>query len=178
MTRTRLALALCATAALALGACASKPKPAVGQSLAETPSTIIPETPAPPSGGHDQGPPLTGQADLAANAGDRVFFALDSHDLEPDARDMLVRQAAWLGRNGDVAALIAGSADERGTREYNLALGARRAAAARAFLVSQGVPASRLETISYGKEQPVDPASNEDAWALNRNAQTLVKPGR
>jgi peptidoglycan-associated lipoprotein len=175
MTRTSLGLALCA--ALALGACASKPKPSVGQALNETPSILMPETPA-PSAQQDQGPPVAGQADLAATAGDRVFFAFDSHDLEPDARDALVRQAAWLGRNGELAAIIAGSADERGTREYNLALGARRAAAARAFLVSQGVAASRLETISYGKEQPFDPASTEDAWARNRNAQTVLKADR
>lgn len=177
MTRTRLGLALCATAALALGACATKSKPAPGPALAEAPSTPVPDAPAPASG-PDQAPALSGQADLAANAGDRVFFAFDSHELAPEARDILVRQAAWLGRNADAAAIVAGSADERGTREYNLALGARRAAAARAFLVSQGVSASRLDTISYGKERPIDPASNEEAWASNRNAQTLLKGDR
>lgn len=175
MIRPSLGLALCA--ALALGACATKSKTPVGQTLAETPSTLMPETPPSPTG-QEQGASLVGQADLAATAGDRVFFAFDSHALEPDARDALVRQAAWLSRNGAVDAIIAGSADERGTREYNLALGARRAAAARAFLVAQGVSASRLETISYGKEQPLDPGSSDEAWAKNRNAHTLLKGGR
>jgi len=176
MTRLPLGLALCA-AALALNACATKPKTAPGQTLAETPSTVIPQTPVPPQP-DTGGASLGSQAELAAAAGDRVFFAFDSHALEPDARDTLARQAAWLAQHGDLSALVAGSADERGTREYNLALGARRAAAARDYLVAQGIPAGRLQTISYGKEQPLDPASTEEAWAKNRNAQTLVKGGR
>ncbi len=174
MNKNNLLLVLPAVAALTLGACATKPKPAVDQALAETPSTIIPETSGPQPDGVG-GASSGGQAELASTAGDRVFFAFDSFALESEARDTLARQAAWLARNGDAAAIVAGSADERGTREYNLALGARRAAAARAFLVAQGVSASRLETISYGKEQPVDPASNEDAWAKNRNAHTVLK---
>ncbi len=175
MSKTRLLIALPAVAALALGACATKPKPAP-QALNEAPVTT-PETPAPPPPEEVAAAP-SAQAALAAAAGDRVFFAFDSYALEGEARDILTRQASWLSGQGDMPAVIAGSADERGTRGYNLALGARRAAAAREFLITQGVSATRLSTISYGKEQPVDPGSNEDAWALNRNAQTLVGGGR
>ena len=175
MTRIPLGLALCA-AALALNACATKPKPA-GPALAETAPATTPQTHVPPE--PDTAGASTGsQAELAAAAGDRVFFAFDSHALEPEARETLSRQAAWLAQHSDLAALVAGSADERGTREYNLALGARRAAAAREFLVAQGVAATRLDTISYGKEQPLDAASTEEAWAQNRNAQTVLKGGR
>jgi peptidoglycan-associated lipoprotein len=165
-----------AAAALSLAACATKPKTPPGGSLAEAPAAGAPDTPTPPGGdGLNSGPlPATGQAAFAAEAGDRVYFAFDSHGLEAEARQTLQRQAAWLARNG-APVLVAGSADERGTREYNLALGARRAAAARDYLAAQGVPADRIETISYGKEQPLDPASGEDAWAKNRNAHTTLK---
>ncbi|MBL8556824.1 MAG: OmpA family protein [Phenylobacterium sp.] len=164
-----------AAAALSLAACATKTKTPPGSGLAEAPSAGAPDTPTPPTGG---GPsagrlPATGQAAFAAEAGDRVFFAFDSHGLEGAARDTLQRQAAWLARN-DGPVLIAGSTDERGTREYNLALGARRAAAARDYLAAQGVAANRMQTVSYGKEQPLDPASTEEAWAQNRNAHTIL----
>lgn len=170
MIRSTLSLTACALAALSMTACASRPKPQA--SLAEAPVSEAPDTPTPPTAAPDT-ISRGGQAELAATAGDRVYFAFDSHDLAPDARDSLARQAAWLASQG-VAAVIAGSADERGTREYNLALGARRAAAARDFLIAQGVDAGRLTTVSYGKERPLDPASNEEAWARNRNAHTQV----
>ncbi|MBX3484304.1 OmpA family protein [Phenylobacterium sp.] len=166
---------LLAAAALSVTACATKTKTPPGSSLAEAPAAGGLETPTPPSGGLDSGPlAASGQAAFAAEAGDRVFFAFDSYGLEGAARDTLQRQAAWLARY-DGPVLVAGSTDERGTREYNLALGARRAAAARDYLAAQGVPASRIETVSYGKEQPLDPASNEEAWAQNRNAHTILK---
>ncbi|WP_337185419.1 peptidoglycan-associated lipoprotein Pal, partial [Phenylobacterium sp.] len=114
------------------------------------------------------------QADLAANAGDRVFFGFDRHDVDGEARATLAQQAAWLARYPDVRVRIAGHADERGTREYNLALGARRAGAVRAALIGQGVAAGRIETISYGKERPLDAGSTEAAWARNRNGHTVV----
>lgn len=177
MIRNTLAISLCGLAALSLSACASRTKPQPGPTLAETPSTLIPQEAPPPLAPSDGGATRVGQADLAAAAGDLVYFAFDSYTLQSDARDGLARQAAWLAQSG-VSAVVAGAADERGTREYNLALGARRAAAARDYLVSQGVDASRLQTISYGKERPLDPASNEDAWARNRNAHTQVQAGR
>jgi len=106
--------------------------------------------------------------------GDRVFFDTDRHDLSPDAQYVLSKQAQWFAANPGTTATIEGHADERGTREYNLALGARRANSARAYLISQGVDGSRLRTVSYGKERPVALGSNEQAWAQNRRAVTVV----
>lgn len=114
------------------------------------------------------------QEDLEQNAGHRVFFAYDQYTLTPQAQATLARQAAWLKQYPNVRILLAGNCDERGTREYNLALGARRAEAARAYLVSLGVDGSRLQTVSYGKERPIDPRSTEDAWSMNRNATTTI----
>jgi peptidoglycan-associated lipoprotein len=114
------------------------------------------------------------QEDLTATAGDRVFFAVDQFGVAPDALETLTRQAAWLNRNPDVRVIVAGSADERGTREYNLALGGRRAETARQVLVARGIASGRIQTVSYGKERPLDAGTNEAAWARNRNAQTLV----
>src|SRR5690606_5309068 len=105
--------------------------------------------------------------DFRVSVGDRVFFGYDQYDLASDARATLEKQAAWLKQYPNVRVLLAGNCDERGTREYNLALGARRAAAAKDYLVSLGVSASRMDTVSYGKERPMDPRSNEEAWALN-----------
>jgi peptidoglycan-associated lipoprotein len=114
------------------------------------------------------------QQDLAATAGDRVFFAFDSAEITPEAQVILQRQAEWLRRYPNVTVTIEGHADERGTREYNLALGERRAQAARNVLVALGTPASRLSTISYGKERPAVPGSSEEAYAQNRRAVTVV----
>lgn len=114
------------------------------------------------------------QEDLSVNVGDRVNFAFDKYDLTPGARAILQKQAAFLGENSGVKVTIEGHCDERGTREYNLALGERRANAVRDYLVVVGVPASRVNIISYGKERPEDPASNEEAWAKNRRAVTKV----
>ncbi|MCL2473825.1 MAG: peptidoglycan-associated lipoprotein Pal [Alphaproteobacteria bacterium] len=112
--------------------------------------------------------------DMVVNVGDRVFFAFDRSDLKPDAQDTLDRQAAWLKKFGGVKVIIEGHADERGTREYNLALGERRATAAKNYLVAAGVAASRISTVSYGKERPAVAGSNEAAWAQNRRAVTVV----
>jgi len=111
------------------------------------------------------------------SVGDRVFFGYDRFDLTPEARQVLERQAAWLRRYPNVRLLVAGNCDERGTREYNLALGARRAAAARDYLVSLGIEGGRLETVSYGKERPLDPRANEEAWSVNRNAHSNIVSG-
>lgn len=110
--------------------------------------------------------------------GDRVFFATDSSSLDDQARETLVRQARWLQENPSLTLTIEGHADERGTRAYNLALGARRAQAARDFLVAQGVPASRMRTVSLGKERPVSLCSDESCWSQNRRAVTVVAGGQ
>jgi peptidoglycan-associated lipoprotein len=114
------------------------------------------------------------QEDLVVNVGDRVFFEFDHSDVSSDARATLDRQAAWLKKYSNVSVTIEGHCDERGTREYNLALGDRRATAVKNYLVAAGVHADRIKTISYGKERPAVVGSNEAAWAQNRRAVTVV----
>ena len=115
------------------------------------------------------------QQDLAVTAGDRIFFAYDRAEIGPEAQQILQRQAQWLQRYPNVSVTIEGHCDERGTREYNLALGERRAQAAKNVLVALGIPSVRIATISYGKERPIVPGSTEDAWAQNRVAITMVQ---
>ncbi len=115
------------------------------------------------------------QEDLVASAGDRVFFALDSSSLDDAARSTLTAQSGWLAKNPQVSVRVEGNADERGTQEYNLGLGQRRAKAARDMLVAKGVSSSRITAISNGKEKPVALGSDEQAWAQNRNAMTIVQ---
>ena len=110
---------------------------------------------------------------LAVDVPDRIFFAYDSYSLTSGAQDTLAKQAKWLKANGSVTISIEGHADERGTREYNLALGDRRANAAKDFLMAQGISSSRITTISFGKERPVNAASNKTAWAQNRRSVTV-----
>lgn len=112
--------------------------------------------------------------DLAVNVGDRVLFGFDRYDLSSEARDTLEKQSAWLKRYPNGSITISGHADERGTREYNLALGERRATAVKNYLVALGVEPNRINTISYGKERPVDPQSSESAWSSNRRGVTQV----
>jgi peptidoglycan-associated lipoprotein len=114
------------------------------------------------------------QGDLIANVGDRVFFEVDHSDLKPEARATLDRQAAWLKKYSSVSVAVEGHCDERGTREYNLALGERRATAVKNYLVADGISASRVKTVSYGKERPAVLGSNEAAWAQNRRGVTVV----
>ncbi len=114
------------------------------------------------------------QQDLAATAGDRVFFMFDRSDISPEGQQILQRQADWLRRYPNVGVTIEGHCDERGTREYNLALGERRAQEVKNVLVALGIPASRLQTISYGKERPIVAGSDEQAYAQNRVAITTV----
>ena len=104
-----------------------------------------------------------------------VHFDFDKYNIRPDAAEVLKRKAAWLKENVDVSVIVEGHCDERGTDEYNLALGERRADAAKKFLVSLGIQPNRLETISYGEERPLDPGHNEAAWAKNRRAQFVIK---
>ncbi|PKQ09355.1 MAG: peptidoglycan-associated lipoprotein [Alphaproteobacteria bacterium HGW-Alphaproteobacteria-12] len=117
------------------------------------------------------------QEDLVANVGDRVFFDTDKSLLSDEARATLQRQAAWMQLYPNLTFTLEGHADERGTREYNLALGGRRANSAQDYLVSLGVDAGRLNTVSYGKERPVCLDSNENCWAQNRRAVTVVASG-
>ena len=116
-------------------------------------------------------------AEFPQPIGDRVLFDLDKYNLRPDARTALERQAAWLSRYPQVTVTIEGHADERGTREYNLALGERRANSVKDFLVTLGINANRVRTISYGKERPEVVGSNEDAWAKNRRGVTAISGG-
>jgi len=180
-SKTALRLALVATAAASLSACQSRPKPTFATT---TPTQTGPGQtgPAGPSG--VPGGTEVGQAalpgserDFVVNVGDRVYFDFDSYSLREDARPLLAAQAAWLKRYGAVRVRIEGNTDERGTREYNLALGARRANAVRDFLAGQGVTTDRITTISYGKERPIDPGSSEEAYAQNRNARTAIVSG-
>lgn len=176
---TALRLALVAVAAASVAACGSRPKPKF--------DTAPPTTPPPASQGGATTPPPVGEQPLSAvpgsaqdfvvNVGDRVYFDLDSHDVRDDARPLLDAQATWLRRYGGVRVRIEGNADERGTREYNLALGARRANAVRDYLVSRGVTSDRISTISFGKEQPLDPGTSEEAYQKNRNARTAIVSG-
>ena len=104
-----------------------------------------------------------------------VHFDFDKYNIRPDAAEVLKNKAAWLKENPDVSVIIEGHCDERGTDQYNLALGERRATASKNFLVQLGTSASRMETISYGEERPLDPGHDEAAWAKNRRAQFVIK---
>lgn len=138
----------------------------IEQPPATTGETIAPGGPAPGT-----------VAEFVEVIGDRVFFGFDRADLSPDARATLDGQARWLQQHPDVMVQIEGHADERGTRNYNLALGDRRAAAARNYLVALGIEPSRITTISYGEERPVALGNSEDAWAQNRRSVTVVTAG-
>ncbi|EJF76554.1 peptidoglycan-associated lipoprotein Pal [Bartonella birtlesii] len=124
--------------------------------------------------GFNQGAPGSGQ-EFTVNVGDRVFFSLDSSSIDSDAEAVLMRQAEWLLRYPSYSIMIEGHADERGTREYNLALGQRRAVAVRDYLVSLGVSTQRIQTISYGKERPVAVCDDISCWNQNRRAVTTLK---
>lgn len=120
------------------------------------------------------GPAPGTQADLVVNVGDRVFFTTDSYDINPEARATLDKQANWLAQYGDLRITVEGHADERGTREYNLALGERRANSVKNYLVALGVDPRRIETITYGKERPAVAGTGESAWSQNRRGVTKV----
>ncbi len=149
-----------AFAAVALLAACTKPEPPAAAAVTPAaPAGIVPGT----------------QEDLVANVGDRVFFDFNSAKLRDDARATLDKQVAWLGKYGSVDVQIAGNCDERGTEEFNLALGERRATSAASYLKAKGVAAARMTTISYGKDRPTAQGSTEEAWAQNRNAITSVR---
>lgn len=114
------------------------------------------------------------EGDFAVNVGDRVFFGYDRYDLSPEARATLEKQAQWVNQYSGVTITVEGHCDERGTREYNLALGERRANSVKNYLVALGVDAGRIQTISYGKERPAVPGSDESSWAQNRRGVTKI----
>jgi peptidoglycan-associated lipoprotein len=161
----------CLSAVLILGACTSKPE---AVQTTPPPTQPAPPPPAPPP------PPgvVPGSLqDFQTNVGDTVHFALDKYNIDASDQGLLNRQAQWLNRYPSVRVTIEGNCDERGTREYNLALGARRANAVKEYLVSQGVSADRVDTISYGKERPICTESNESCWAQNRRGVTAITSG-
>ena len=154
-----------------LAACASTPEDeAVTDLPVDRGGPVVADTG--PSG--PIGPEKGSKDDFEQNAGHRVFFGYNQYNLSQEAQGTLARQAAWLKEYPSTRLRLVGSADERGTREYNLALGARRANAAKAYLVGLGVDASRISTMSVGKERPIDTRSTPDAWAQNRNATTVL----
>ena len=164
---TRTAMMLGGLAALA--ACASTPEETVELPMDTAEPQVRPiETIV------DRGYADGSRQDFEENAGHRVFFGYNQYNLTNEAQAVLARQAAWLKEYPETRLRLVGSADERGTREYNLALGARRANAAKAYLVGLGVDASRVSTMSVGKERPIDTGSTPDAWAKNRNATTVL----
>ena len=177
---TLLRLVLVGAAAASLAACQTKPKPALPIEAPPPAQPQAPRTELPPAAPVTQAPTgaLPGSTeDFVVNVGDRVYFDTDSHDVRADATPLLDAQSAWLRRYGAVKVRIEGNADERGPREYNLALGARRANSVRDYLVEKGVTADRISTISFGKEQPIDAGSGEASWDKNRNARTAVVSG-
>lgn len=178
-TKSAARMALIAVATISLAACATKkpvdpgpgPKPPVTGPT--TPSYKPPQGPGPVSTA-----PLPGSVqDFVINVGEFVYFDFDSYTIRDDAMGVLEAQAAWLRQYPNVTVRIEGNCDERGTAEYNLALGARRANSVREFLVSRGVAAARITTISFGKERPIDPGTSEDAYQRNRNGHTVITGG-
>jgi peptidoglycan-associated lipoprotein len=165
---------LLATALIATAACSKKPP----KELPPPPqASTAPTGPSGPSDGSSAANGVTpgSREDFLQQAGtDTVLFGTDMYDVDGEARAILDRQAAWLKRYPAVRVTVEGHCDERGTREYNLALGDRRANAAKAYLAAAGVSAARISTVSYGKERPASAGSDESAWAQNRRAVTMV----
>ncbi len=153
-----LKIALICCCFLALAACSKKNQPNLEGDAA---GTAVPGS----------------EKDFAINVGDRIYFIVDTSTLTPEAQETLRRQAAWLRRFPNVTVQVEGHADERGTREYNLALSARRATATREFLIAQGVPGNRISSIAYGKERPVALCDAEQCYSQNRRAVTVITGG-
>jgi len=168
--------------AAALAACAHHgPPPPADTGPPPPPSDRYAPPPPPPSDG-DVSSRSMGDApgsvhDFVVSAGDRVYFDLNASTLNDAGRQILDMQAQWLKRYPQVTVRIEGNCDERGTREFNLALGAQRAESVKAYLVSRGVSDGRITTISYGKERPIDQGTGEDAFAHNRNGHTAITAG-
>lgn len=171
MIRIKTSL-LVATAALAIAGCAKKRPETLPPAPAATPQEVSPTGPTGPvEGAVVPGSNADFQRSVTSNT---VLFGLDQYDIDPAARAILDSQATWLQRYPNVRITIEGHCDERGTREYNLALGDRRANAAKNYLAARGVSAARMNVISYGSERPAEVGSDEAAWAANRRAVTIV----
>ena len=176
-TSTLMRLALVGVAVTAVAACAPR-RPVEGAVPVAPTAPQYPTAPTAPVTGTPVGAVVPGsEQDFVVNIGDRVYFDLNMYQIRPEAFARLDAQAQWLQRYPQVTVRIEGNADERGTREYNLALAARRAESGRNYLVDRGIPAGRIDTISYGKERPIAEGSNEAAWARNRNAHTAIVSG-
>ncbi len=170
MMMTRLAgfkMAAICCCFLALAACSKKNQPDLDAGLNGQ-----------GNGGVDVGSQTPGsKGDFDKNVGDRVFFLNDQTSLTPEAADTLTKQADWLKQYSGVTVQVEGHADERGTREYNISLSARRATTVRGFLISHGVPGNRISSIAYGKERPVALCDAEQCWSQNRRAVTVITGG-
>lgn len=178
--RYPIQLAILAAGMAALAACSTPkpPPPAPVAPPAPPPAAPPRERPAPPPVATAPTGPIPGSIqDFVVNVGDRVYFDYDKFDIRAEAQPVLAAQATWLSRYSAVKIRIEGNADERGTREYNIALGSRRANSIKDFLTGHGVAADRIETVSYGKEKPIDAGNTEEAFAKNRNGHTAITAG-
>ena len=164
-----------ATLVFFLAACSTTPKDTADSSGSGSSSSSSDVSSTSSDAGSDSASIEPGsQEDLIVNVGDRVFFNYDSSDLDSDAQELLQDQVAWLKQYSNVSIIVEGHCDERGTREYNLALGEKRAQSVKNYIISLGISSDRLSTISYGKERPAVIGSNDGAWAQNRRSVTKI----
>lgn len=173
-----VSLSVLAATAILASACASnpppEPTPPAAPAVVEAPRAVptppqLPPTPATPAG-----PAAGSKGDFAAKATDRVYFDYDQYNLDDADRRSLATQIAWLKQYPSTRVEVQGHADERGTRDYNIALGDRRAQAVSQYLQQQGITAGRIQTISFGKDKPLDPGHTEEAYARNRNSYSNI----
>ena len=174
-----LSLSALAIATLSAAACASNPPPEPApmptEMAAVTPPPMTPPvSPTRPTTPTPAGPSAGSKADFAVKATDRVYFDYDKYNLDADDTRSLASQVAWLKQFPSTRVEVQGHADERGTRDYNIALGERRAQSVKSYLISQGIADSRIQTISFGKDKPLDMGHDESAWSRNRNGYTNV----
>ena len=164
-----------ATLVFFLAACSTTPKDTADSSGSGSSSSSSDVSSTSSDAGSDSASIEPGsQEDLIVNVGDRVFFNYDSSELDSDAQELLQDQVAWLKQYSNVSIIVEGHCDERGTREYNLALGEKRAQSVKNYLISLGISSDRVSTISYGKERPSVVGSNDGAWAQNRRSVTKI----
>jgi peptidoglycan-associated lipoprotein len=168
VNRRTLRIAALAGVLFAVAACSNTPKPGEDGNPLNGPGSLG-------ANGGRGGPATPGsQKDFTTNVGDIVYFSTDSWDLTPEAQQTLSNQARWLSQYGQYTITLEGHADERGTREYNIGLGQKRAETVRAFLAKNGVPANRVRTTSFGKERPVAVCNDISCWSQNRRSQTVL----
>jgi peptidoglycan-associated lipoprotein len=172
----RIANLMAVMVVLAVAGCKSTPPDAASVTTSGDMTSSTNAAPVTGVDGMQAGAATPGsEQDLVVNVGDRVFFDVDKYDLSAEARTTIEKQAQWLKTYPNVNIMVEGHADERGTREYNLALGEKRAMAERNYLIAMGVDAKRIQTISYGKERPAVLGSDESSWAQNRRAVVVVQ---